>query len=128
IVINIICYSDTHGQTPQSQDDDGVTAILHGGDFYDGRILRYAAGREACEEGITELRRVTDLRWLASAKAPVYAVNGNHDVADPLGVFERARDITGSVVEIAPNVLLAGIGWSGEYFFDLPRESDLDAV
>src|SRR5436309_5905576 len=83
IVINIICYSDTHGQTPQSQDDDGVTAILHGGDFYDGRILRYATGREACEEGITELRRVTDLRWLASAKAPVYAVNGNHDVADP---------------------------------------------
>jgi len=126
--MKIICYSDTHGQAPGSHDHQDAIAILHGGDFYDGRILRYAAGREACDEGIAELRRVTDLRWLEQAKLPIYAVKGNHDVADPLGVFSRAQDITGRVVELAPNLLLAGIGWSRQYFFDLPRESDLDAV
>jgi Icc-related predicted phosphoesterase len=126
--MKIICYSDTHGKSPDLRVQQDIGAILHGGDFYDGRILRYAAGSEACEEGIAEIRRTTDLRWLSETKAPVYAVKGNHDVADPLGIFSRVQDITGRVVELAPNLLLAGIGWSGQCFFDLPTESDLEAV
>ena len=126
--MKIICCSDTHGKSPDLPVQQGVAAILHGGDFYDGRILRYAAGREACEEGVAEIRRITDVRWLAEVKVPVYAVKGNHDVADPLGIFAQVEDITGRVVELAPNLLLAGIGWSGQYFFDLPTEFDLEAV
>ena len=40
----ILCVSDSHGRAPAPFDMDGVVAILHGGDFYEGRILRYAAG------------------------------------------------------------------------------------
>ena len=124
----ILCMSDTHGRAPAPFDARDVVAILHGGDFYEGRVLRYATGRNASADGLAELKRVTDLRWMDGISVPIFAVRGNHDVADPLGVFERARDITGRVVEIAPGVLVTGIGWNGEHFFDLPTERDIERV
>jgi Icc-related predicted phosphoesterase len=62
---------------------------------------------------------------LESTKLPVFGVRGNHDVADPLGIFSRVSDLSGRVLEIAPRLFVVGIGWHGEHFFDLPWEVDI---
>jgi Icc-related predicted phosphoesterase len=124
----ILCYSDTHGNPPGHLDPADAVALLHGGDFYRGQILRHVVARDSTEEDREELRRVTHLQWLESAKLPVFGVRGNHDVADPLGVFSHVTDVSGSVVQIAPRLFVVGIGWHGEQFFDLPREIDIERV
>jgi Icc-related predicted phosphoesterase len=124
----ILCYSDTHGNSPGHLDQAGAIALLHGGDFYRGQILRHVIAKNATEEDCAELRRITDLQWLESTKLQVFGVRGNHDVADPLGIFSRVVDLSGRVVEIAPRLFVVGIGWHGAHFFDLPREIDTEQL
>ena len=54
------------------------------------------------------------------------AVGGNHDGHDAWGFFRFARDVSGRIVRIAPNLLLAGIGWYGRHYNDLPTENDFE--
>ncbi|MDB5300407.1 MAG: hypothetical protein JWO87_2070 [Phycisphaerales bacterium] len=43
----ILCYSDTHGNPPGHLESAGAVALLHGGDFYRGQILRHVIARDA---------------------------------------------------------------------------------
>lgn len=125
----LLCCTDTHDQTPPDLPQDGATAWLHAGDICSGEnqaamerqptpdMLAWAAGRK---EAIG--------RWVKAQGIPIYAVRGNHDVADPWEFFANCQDVTGRLVQIAPKLFLAGIGWAGEYYYDLPREADLAAV
>jgi Icc-related predicted phosphoesterase len=54
---------------------------------------------------------------------PVYGVRGNHDVD---GLPPGVDDVTGRVVRLADRLWLAGVGWSGRVYADLPGESDLE--
>ena len=67
-------------------------------------------------------------RWFADRTTPVHVVAGNHDTADEFGAFRTATDLTGRVLPVAERLFLAGVGWHGERYFELPLESDLRAV
>jgi len=124
----IIC-SDTHGMAPvvpHGLDENGCVAWLHGGDFYNRlrkppKIKDYgpADGNSSATAHLGT--------WLSARPIPVHMVRGNHDVMDPENAHGRFG-IEGNVVEVAPGLFVAGIGWSGGAFFDLPLERDLAPV
>ena len=110
-----LCCSDTHGQLPPAVKDQSITAVLHAGDFF-GMGKKQA---QAC--------RLQE--WAAACPVPVLRVKGNHDCAPWGQLLEGCgHDISGQVVRIAPGLHVAGIGWAGEQYFDLPTEEDLKAV
>jgi Icc-related predicted phosphoesterase len=54
-------------------------------------------------------------------------VHGNHDCEDPEAIFSK-HGITGSIKQLADDVFVVGLGWHGQYYYDLPREMDLKNV
>jgi Icc-related predicted phosphoesterase len=122
----LLCCSDTHGEAPPNFDDATATAWLHAGDLYEGPSL-------VChDEDATPLPgdpiAEVFLSWARSRRAPVYAVQGNHDVADPYGWFAAVSDVSGRVERLGDDLLLVGVGWHGGVYFELPGESDLETV
>jgi Icc-related predicted phosphoesterase len=112
------CLSDTHGQIPPEPTDADITAWLHAGDFCDrGNQHLTVAERNGLE------------RWTVERLTPVYSVQGNHDCGTAKEMLGRCTtDITGRLVEIAPTLFLAGVGWSGEKYYDLPGERELESA
>ncbi len=53
---------------------------------------------------------------------------GNHDTVDEYHAFKRATALDGSIARIAPGLCVAGIGWNGERYFELPLEADLRPI
>ena len=122
----IACCSDTHGHSPPDlADDEPITAWLHGGDAYDGPAILQGDDEEPLPgEPIAQPMRA----WLRSRTAPVYGVHGNHDVADPYRWFASIESVDGRVARIAPKLVVVGVGWNGEKYYELPGESDLRRV
>ncbi|HEX8912833.1 MAG TPA: metallophosphoesterase [Humisphaera sp.] len=119
----LLCCSDTHGQLPPVLDETGATAWLHGGDVADGPTL---SGDDSSP--FADPLREPIARWFASRPVPVLAVRGNHDTADEFHAFRSADDVTGRVVKVADGLFVAGVGWHGGWYGELPRESDLRPV
>lgn len=121
----LICCSDTHGcQPPDNKDGEPITAWLHAGDAYDGPEILGDEEEPLPGDPIAEPMR----SWLRSRDKPVYGVHGNHDVADPYRWFASIEAVDGRVARIAPNLVVVGIGWNGEKYFELPGESDLRRI
>jgi Icc-related predicted phosphoesterase len=114
-MIKFICKSDTHGLIPGIHDESDIAGWLHAGDFYN-RLTPHAV--PATFDHLS--------KWYKNLTKPLYIVRGNHDCFDLQSIFKAANHIEGSLVEAAPKVWVAGMGWSGYNFFDLPREMDLE--
>lgn len=110
--IDVGICSDTHGGVLPRWDDRGLVAVLHGGDVY------HAPRLPAADDAQLRL-------WSQSIGAPVLAVRGNHDHHDPSGFFRTARDLSGSIHQLAPGLWVAGIGWAAPLYFDLPGEHEI---
>src|SRR3954471_17804376 len=103
----LLCCSDTHGRAPPAVDDSSATAWLHSGDLYNGPDI-IPDDQPLPGDPIAEVVS----RWARARRAPVYAVRGNHDVADPYGWFAAVHELhDGAVARIAPDLLVVGIGW-----------------
>lgn len=129
MVYRLLCCSDTHGRgAPSFQ--GALTAWIHAGDFYSGWRLREERERDEVDpESEPQRDRSRDgFDWFPDANVPAFAVRGNHDVTDPYGFFGAVEDITGRVLAVAEGVWVAGVGCHGQYFFDVPLESDLEAI
>lgn len=104
-------------------------AWLHGGDFYlKSNPLR---GRRAMGHQLLKSfhAKKTNLKqWLKQSGLPVYAVRGNHDVDDPWHFFAQERDISGRLQPITEDVFIAGIGWCGREYHDLPTPETLASL
>jgi Icc-related predicted phosphoesterase len=122
--IRLLCCSDTHGQRPPDLDETGAVAWLHAGDVYEGPAS--VDGDEAPLPGDPIAEPVRS--WLAARRVPVLCVHGNHDVADPYRWFDTADAIDGRVRRLSPGLVVAGIGWHGERYYECPIESDLETV
>jgi Icc-related predicted phosphoesterase len=106
-------------------DEVRATAWLHAGDAMHG-----PAAVEA-EDAVNPLRdplRAPVARWFKERPIPVYIVKGNHDIADDFGAFRHGSEVSGVVRQIAPKLYVAGVGWCGEKYFELPLESDLESM
>ena len=119
----LLCCSDTHGALPPDIKEDGALAWLHAGDVNNGPTA-VGDGSDPLDD---PLRRDA-ARWFAARRCPVFVVKGNHDGLDDLRAFATATDVTGRVVAVAPRLFVAGIGWHGERYFELPFEADLRPV
>lgn len=118
------CSSDTHGHRPPESAHGPVSAWLHAGDVYDGPAILADDEEPMPGDPIAEPIRA----WLRSREAPVYGVHGNHDAADPYRWFASIEPVDGRVARIAPKLVVVGIGWNGEKYYELPGESDLRRV
>jgi Icc-related predicted phosphoesterase len=131
VKVSLLCLSDTHDRLPPVIDQPGVVAVLHAGDFCSGEnqeaIRRAGSNAQDMREWVFGHRHRVR-QWLDQCRVPIYAVRGNHDVADTWGFFAAANDVTGRVMELVPGLFIAGIGWIGERYYDLPLERDLDLV
>jgi Icc-related predicted phosphoesterase len=105
-------------------DDSTATAWLHAGDLYDGPSVLTNDEPPLPGDPIAE----TFLAWVRQRRAPVYAVRGNHDVADPYRWFASVTEVDGRVERLGSDLLLVGVGWHGEAYVEMPGESDLEAV
>jgi Icc-related predicted phosphoesterase len=121
----LLCCSDTHGEAPPAVADSTATAWLHAGDLYEGPAI---VGRDDEPPLPGDPIAEVFLAWARQRRAPVYAVHGNHDVGDPYGWFAAVHEVDGRVERLGADLLLVGIGWHGEVYFELPREADLDGV
>ncbi len=125
----LIC-SDTHEAAPQVIPIPGAICWLHAGDFYLNKDV--ATGEDELDaqyaQTIGMLEGGEAYQWFKNCHLPIYAVRGNHDGYDAWGFFRTAHDISGVVVRIASQLLLAGIGWYGRNYCDLPSDSDFDCV
>ena len=108
--MQVLCCADTHGFPPRASAASAL-CWLHAGDALD-----------YCNPQST----MTD--WAKSQATPVYAVRGNHDCKDPYGFFGAVREVSGNVVRIAEKLVLVGVGWHGESYIDIPKDSDLQPV
>lgn len=123
------CLSDTHDRLPPLSDQPGVTAVLHAGDFCSGEnqeaIRRRGPDSESLRQWAAEQRHRIR-QWLDACRTPIYAVRGNHDCEDAWGFFAAIHDITAHVVPLTPGLFVAGIGWCGQRYYDMPLERDLE--
>lgn len=114
--VRFICCSDTHGTVPPAALESDCEAWLHAGDFHNKLQNR---------KDPYKTNKIPPMRdWLKQRTIPLYMVKGNHDVADPTGLFSGV-DISGSIQKLPCGINLIGIGWSGGEFYDLPRERDI---
>ena len=111
-VVTLACCSDTHGAVPPPLRGGSIAAWLHAGDVYDGSDSE---------------RRAEELQaWLVEQKVPVLAVRGNHDVNDVAGFLPPANDITGAVKRVTEGLWVAGIGWHGSQYDEVPNQNEMD--
>src|SRR5215217_510440 len=102
----LLCCSDTHGRAPPPMDDTTATAWLHAGDLYDGPSVLINDEPPLPGDPIAEMF----LAWTRERRAPVYAVHGNHDVADPYRWFAAVTEVDGRVERLGSDLLLVGVG------------------
>lgn len=112
-MFTLACCSDTHGTVPPLLSGN-ISAWLHGGDVYEGAEPT---------RGTAELRA-----WLSRQTVPVLAVRGNHDVVDTADVFANGRDITAAIQRISEGLFVAGIGWHGERYYEVPTQNNMDEL
>jgi Icc-related predicted phosphoesterase len=128
VAYRLFCCSDTHGRLPDLPAGP-FDATLHAGDVYKGAEL----SRRGRDESPMRLPGWVDPdtaaveRWIETA-GPVCVVRGNHDLADPHEFFRRSDDVTGRVIRVGDGLLIAGLGWHGERYYELPGESEMSAV
>ncbi|MCZ7645920.1 MAG: metallophosphoesterase [Planctomycetota bacterium] len=104
----LLLLSDTHGIPPDWADERESIAWLHAGDVLD-------QGRPSPEMA----------RWFKARRIPVYRVRGNHDVGKGARTLEGCgEDLSGRLTRVDEGLWLAGVGWSGKVFADLPGESE----
>lgn len=108
---------------PPGIDENEAVAWLHAGDVNNGPTTA-GDGSDPLEDPL----RCDAARWFVTRRVPVFVVKGNHDGVDDFHAFSRATDLTGRVVQVAPRLYVAGIGWHGERYFELPFEADLRPV
>ena len=132
MVHRYFCCSDTHGRLPDLPDraNGKCDATFHAGDIYNGAEL--TRGRHDPQEiagvaGWVDPEVATVHRWLDQA-GPVYVVRGNHDLADPHDFFQRAQEVIGRVARVSELLVVAGLGWHGERYYELPGEAEMIRV
>lgn len=118
--MKILCCSDTHGKVPGALAEDGAAAWLHAGDF--NNMLIGKPDKERKHNYFPAMSQ-----WLKSRKIPIFAVHGNHDCCSPSSDY-AACCIDKGVARLGPGWLVVGLGWSGQYFYDLPLEKDMSEV
>lgn len=116
----LLCCSDTHGHAPPRPDEAGAVAWLHAGDINHGPTA-VADGSDPARDPL----RAPAARWFTERTIPILAVPGNHDGVDDLRAFRAARDVDGLVVPVAPRLFVAGVGWHGQRYYEMPFEADL---
>ena len=123
-MITVACVCDTHGAVPPPLDQSSkgqVAAWLHAGDIYD------RGDRSRQKAPTTKALEVRD--WIKGKKVPVFSVAGNHDCNENASIFAVSHNATGDCLRVPDSrIWVAGIGWSGERFYDLPRERDVAEV
>lgn len=129
MIHRIACCSDTHETAPSLSATADILCWLHAGDYYAYKDLASADDFDpALASMYGELEGGDAFQWAKTASVPIYSVKGNHDGHDAWGYFQRANDISGRVVQITQDLLIAGIGWHGRHYYDLPTEEDLAEV
>jgi Icc-related predicted phosphoesterase len=103
--------------------EDGAVAWLHAGDVTNG-----PTAVQDDSDPLADPLRVEVAAWFARRSVPIFLVRGNHDVTDDFRAFQSGIDVTGLVLPLAPRLFVAGIGWHGERYFELPMEADLELV
>lgn len=118
----LLCCSDTHGRVPPMINDVGYDAWLHAGDLCVGSEASdlYSEEDPSLDPILSEVAN-----WYRTRHAPVYFVEGNHDVVDLYHAAESAVNLTGKILKIAEGLFVAGIGWHGQRHYELPFEADL---
>ena len=106
------CFSDTHG-CHRPKIIDPIDGILHAGDLCD------------CGGDKTIPSNPKVLTW---KEGSIWAVRGNHDCGSEADSVFQSMDVSGLVTQLAHGLWLVGIGWHGEYYFDLPLDRDLVKV
>jgi Icc-related predicted phosphoesterase len=125
----LLTISDTHEALPPVADEAQATAWLHAGDWYDGRQQNLLIDNPPPElVAATGQTRARLDHWIGQHRIPVFSVRGNHDLADPWNIFPRCNDMTGTVRQIADRLYVAGIGWTGHVYYELPTEMDLKII
>lgn len=115
-MIRLLCCSDTHGVPPPALDETEATGWLHAGDIHN-------RGHYKKKENLPQIKE-----WMDRNTLPVFSVRGNHDCSLSSEFFSKHADISGQCIEIAPGLIVLGIGWAGEAFYDLPSEIDIKRV
>lgn len=118
------CCSDTHGNRLPELSDEGAAAWLHAGDAYDGPGILADDEPPLPGDPLAEPM----LAWIRARSIPIYTVRGNHDVSDPYGWFAATAAVDGLVSRIGSDLLVAGLGWHGERYFECPEERDIEKV
>jgi Icc-related predicted phosphoesterase len=119
----LLCCSDTHGQLPPSLDESESLAWLHAGD-----ICNAPEVLDPNLDPFEDYLLAPIAAWFKSRQERLYLVRGNHDVFDPFRAFKNCNDVTGKLEKLADHLFVAGIGWRGEKYIDLPMERDLSPV
>ena len=117
------CCSDTHGIPPPPLPEDGMTAWLHAGDFYNK--VKASSQKEADRTLKSSNKLQALMAWINGRAIPFHGVSGNHDCSNPCGV-----DLVDGVrlAKLADGLFLVSLGWHGECYYDLPREKDLQEL
>jgi len=114
--MDILCCADSHNAGPPKHAIEFPVAWLHAGDFYhQGNSYKTPKSSPLIEQ------------WMGIS-VPIFSVKGNHDCFSDMPFFKKSNDVTGSCAEIAPGLMVIGIGWHGGLFYDLPLERDMQKV
>lgn len=116
--MRLFCFSDTHQRAlPECKPAPDVW--LFAGDLYD----KPDRGSLTTED--VEFRRAVQA-WRNTHPQPIYAVKGNHDLHDRANFFGQSVDLTdGDIRHLGNDLFVAGLGWTGQHFFELPLETHL---
>ncbi len=122
----LLLCSDTHETAPRVRKTADALCWLHAGDFYLNKDMASADDDtdDQYADTIGALEGGEAYQWFKTCSLPIYTIRGNHDGHDAWGFFRTAHDISGGAVHIAPQLLLAGVGWHGRNYNDLPSESN----
>ena len=116
--MRIFCFSDTH-QKALPECVPAPDIFLFAGDLYD------KPDRNGLTPEDVEFRK-TVRTWREKYPQPVYAVKGNHDLHDRADFFKSSIDLTdGAIRHLGNDLFVAGLGWVGKQFFELPLETHL---
>jgi Icc-related predicted phosphoesterase len=116
--MRLFCFSDTH-QRALPDCEPAPDAWLFSGDLYE----KPDRGGLTAED--VEFRDSVRT-WREKYPQPIYSVRGNHDLHDRARFFQSSIELTEGVVRsLGDGLFIAGMGWTGKQFFDLPLESHL---
>ena len=115
------CFADLHGLRPMRPEGD-IKAWLIAGDLYSNSEIGRPTTpqRTLAHDGLRQ--------WANGVKEPVCLVHGNHDCLDDYQLFRKFNNLSGDCLEISPRLWVVGLGWCGDMYYDLPRESDMAEI